>query len=406
MNQLAVLCIGIAGILVFINLIFQNYIGIIIDLSAILLIGLPVLLLNRSGRYSLAVYLFLLGFHITLFMGTYHTILEGRQNGVEYLFIPGAISTIILLRGLPQYLGVLINFVVLLSLIFIRFEFYGGGNSSTYSRSMMILFAAYLMVYFFVANFKNKLFKTVENAEQLNAELSKKEEALVDSNKSKDQLFSIIAHDLRAPLASVQGLLEPSIIRSMNKEDYLLYAEKVKDRVDVITSTMNGLLDWAKSQLGNLTVNPEVVDVPKEIRFLVDLFADSLQSKNIELGIDMSSVKAFMDINHFIVIIRNIFHNAIKFSPIESRIEISVKKAGSEVCISIMDHGKGIDLETRNRILDGKLVTSSFGTAGESGSGIGLSFCYELIKKNRGRLSILDGEPNGTTFQVWLPAAK
>lgn len=402
-NQLAILCVGIAGILVVINIIFQNYVGILIDLSAILFIGLPVLFLNKWKKYNLSVYLFLFGFHLTLALGTYHTIVEGRQNGIEYLFIPGVIAIIILLRGWPQYLGVIINFIILICLVFIRFEYFGGGEASTYSRSMMILFAAYLMVYFFVANFKTKLFRTVENAEGLNLELTKKERALLESNKSKDQLFSIIAHDLRAPLASIQGLLEPNIIRSMSKEDYLVYAEKVKEKLDVMTSTMNGLLDWAKTQLGSLTVNPEVVIVKNEILQIAELFKDSIQSKNIELIMNLGDQKALVDINHFIVIVRNIFHNAIKFSPLDSQLKVDVSSQEGEVMIAIQDFGKGIDSEIKSDILNGKMTTSSYGTAGESGSGIGLSFCYELLRKNGGRLQIMDASPKGTIFKVILP---
>lgn len=403
-NRLAVLCIGIAFILVLINLIFQNYIGIAIDLGAITIIGLPVLLLNKIKRYHLAIYLFLLGFHIALIAGTFHTMIEGRQSGVEYLFIPGAIVIIILVTGAMQYISVLINFSILTVLNYIRYDYYETGDFATYFRLTLILFAAYLMVYFFVVSFKNQLFKTLEKTERLNTDLLDKEAALLDSNKSKDRLFSIISHDLRAPLASVQGLLSPDLIQSMSKEDYLKYAESVREKVDTLQDTMNGLLGWAKSQLDSMTLNPEPVTLNDEVQKIVDLFSNALSAKNIDWQHQKSDSQAYADKNQFIIIIRNIIHNAIKFSPKGGQIKIYTEILDSEVCISVEDSGAGMDAETRDRILKGQLNESAFGTAGESGTGIGLSFCYELLKKNNGRLEIEGAKPKGTVFKVWLPS--
>ena len=402
-NRLAVLCIGVALILVFINLIFQNYVGIAIDIGAAVFFGFPVLLFNKIKKYQLAIYLFLLGFHIALSAGTFHTIVEGRQSGIEYLFIPGAIAIILLVSGIGQYIGVLLNFSVLTSLNYIRFEYYDAGDFSTYFRLTLILFAAYVMVYFFVANFKNQLFRTLANTERLNTDLLDKEEALLDSNRSKDRLFSIISHDLKAPLASVQGLLEPDVIQAMSKEDYLNYAKTVSEKVGTLQDTMNGLLGWAKSQLDSLTVNPETVHVGEEVAKIKELFANALMAKNIIWKYDADDSQVFADKNQFIIIIRNIIHNAIKFTPKDGSIQISTTSRETEVCITVEDSGIGMDEEIRDRILKGQLNESTFGTAGESGSGIGLSFCHELLKKNNGRLVIEGADPTGTIFKVWLP---
>ena len=402
-NRLAVLCIGVTLVLIAINLVFQNYIGIAIDIGAAVFFGFPVLLFNKLKKYQSAIYLFLVGFHIALSAGTFHTIIEVRQNGIEYLFIPGAIAVILLVSGKGQYIGVLLNFLVLTSLNYIRFEYYGGGDFPTYFRLTLILFAAYLMVYFFVANFKNQLFRTLKSTEELNVDLLDKEEALLDSNNAKDRLFSIIAHDLRAPLASIQGLLEPDVIQSMSREEYLKYAETVRDKVDALQDTMNGLLEWAKSQLDSLSVNPEQVVVRDEIVRIRDLFSGAIAAKNIKWEDHLDDSLILADKNQFIIIIRNIIHNAIKFSSKDGHIQITLKPNRKEVCLSVQDAGIGMDEETRDRILKGQLNESTYGTAGESGSGIGLSFCHELLKKNEGRLEIDEANPKGTIFRVWLP---
>lgn len=404
-NRLAVLCMGVALILILTNLIFHNPVGIAIDIVATVFFAFPVLLLNRFKKYQFAIYLFLSGFHIALSVGTLHSIIEGRESGIEYLFIPGAIAIILLVRGAWQYIFVVLNFIVLTSLNYIRFEYYDGGGFSTYFRLSLILVAAYVMVYFFVASFKNQLFKTLAKTERLNSDLMDKEEALLDSNKSKDRLFSIISHDLKSPLATIQGLMEPKIIQSMSQEDYLKYADKVREKVDTLQDTMTGLLGWAKSQLNSLTASPEAVGAGEEVRKIKELFASALAAKNISWEDGLDESKVFVDKNQFIIIIRNILHNAIKFSSKDGQIKVSSELNGKEVCISIEDAGIGMDEETRDRILKGQLNESTFGTAGESGSGIGLSFCYELLKKNNGRLAIESAVPKGTVFKVWLAVA-
>lgn len=392
-NRLAVLCIGITLVLIIINTIFLNYVGIAIDIGAAVLFGVPVLLLNKSKRYRTAIYLFLFGFHIALMVGTYHTMMEGRQSGVEYLFFPGVIAIILLVSGTKQYLSVLLNFLILTVLNYIRFEYFDTGDFQTYFRLTLILFAAYLMVYFFVVNFKTQLFRTLERSERLNADLLEKEEALLDSNKAKDRLFSIISHDLRAPLASVQGLLAPDLIQSMSQEDYLKYAESVREKVDTLQDTMNGLLGWAKSQLNSMTVNPEILQVHQEIHKIGELFSNALAVKNIDWKHQEDKTQVVVDKNQYIIILRNIIHNAIKFSPKGGHILISSRTKGNEIGISVEDAGMGMDEETRDRILKGQLNESEFGTAGETGTGIGLSFCHELLKKNNGRLEIEQATP-------------
>ncbi|WP_462250679.1 sensor histidine kinase [Ekhidna sp.] len=405
-NRLAVLCIGVSLILVTINLIFQNYIGIAIDVSAIVLVGLPVLLLNRFQKYSAAIYLFVVGYHLALIVGTYHSIVEGRQSGLEYLFVPGVISIIILVNGVKQYISVLINFTLFMLLNYVRFEYTGSGEFATYFRLSLILLTAYLMVYYFVMSFKTQLFRTLNSAEKLNTELIGKEEALLDSNKSKDRLFSIIAHDLRAPLGLIQGLIKPTILTSMSKEQYLTYSENVQVKLDALQDTMNSLLEWAKSQLGSLTVNPENVSVKKEIDLIVELFSSAMEAKNVSLDYKPSDSFVFADKNQFIIIVRNIIHNAVKFTPNDGNIAVFSQDLDGAVCVTIEDSGVGMDEETKERILKGQLIESTFGTAGETGSGIGLSFCQELLRKNNGRLNISNGNPSGTIFQIWLPVAK
>lgn len=270
-----------------------------------------------------------------------------------------------------------------------------------------MIIVTYIGVYYFIVFFKNQLIAALEKSERLNNQLINKEQALLDSNKSKDRLFSIVAHDLRSPLALVQGLLDPSILNSLEKEKYMEYLSTIRARIGILQETMTNLLSWAQSQLGSLKVNPGNVGLDAEIHSIIDLFADMTKSKGIEItrSGDINS-NVYADKNHLNVIVRNIIHNAIKFTPSGGNIKVNVKANGDSVCIAVADSGSGIDDVTKRSILQSKLMESGTGTDGERGSGVGLSFCQDLLIKNHGILKIKDGEPKGAIFEIYLPQEK
>ena len=155
-----------------------------------------------------------------------------------------------------------------------------------------------------------------------------------------------------------------------------------------------------------MTVNPEIVIIWEEVEKIGELFSDALAAKNIDWKYQVDDTEVYADKNQFIIITRNIVHDAIKFSSSGGHIHISSAHEDGEVCISVADAGMGMDMEVRARILKGQLHESTFGTAGESGAGIGLSFRHKLLKKNNGRLEIEDARPKGTVFKVWLPGVR
>ncbi|MEP0042724.1 MAG: HAMP domain-containing sensor histidine kinase [Reichenbachiella sp.] len=406
-NRLAILCTGLLITLSVLNIIFGNYIGIVIDLVTLILVPIPVLILNNRKRYEQAMYVFLMGYHVLVVTGSYHAIWEGRANEVENFLFPGAIAIIILLNGVGRHLSFLLNFVALVSLNYLRFVFTGKSMAPEFYQLLAMIIVTYIGVYYFIVFFKNQLIAALEKSERLNNQLINKEQALLDSNKSKDRLFSIVAHDLRSPLALVQGLLDPSILNSLEKEKYMEYLSTIRARIGILQETMTNLLSWAQSQLGSLKVNPGNVGLDAEIHSIIDLFADMTKSKGIEItrSGDINS-NVYADKNHLNVIVRNIIHNAIKFTPSGGNIKVNVKANGDSVCIAVADSGSGIDDVTKRSILQSKLMESGTGTDGERGSGVGLSFCQDLLIKNHGILKIKDGEPKGAIFEIYLPQEK
>ncbi len=405
-NRLVVLSVFLDVGLIVMNTIIGNYQGIIIDLGVLILILLPVLFLNHNERYDLAVYLFLFGYHLGVVIGAIHAISQGRANEIENFLIPGSVAIIILLNGIGLNISFVLNFFTLAFLNYLRINSGIEVELDDYYKLIAILVIMYFGIFYFIIHFKTQLMNALENSELLNKQLKEKEYALTESNKSKARMFSIVAHDLRSPITLVSSLLDPDIMKSFDKETYFEYIKTIRTRISVVQETMNNLLGWAQSQLGKTSINKEKVSVDREIDQIMILFQDLIHSKEVEvIHISEKELKAYVDKNHFIIIIRNVLHNAIKFTPKGGQIELNVASNSSSVKVSVKDTGSGIDEDKVVSILDRKLMESSAGTEGEKGSGVGLSFCQELIHKNIGTLNIRNSKEGGAVFEVIFPKA-
>lgn len=404
-NRLSVLCVFLAFLLIAINSIIGNHVGIGLDLFILFFVIIPVLYLNHIRRYRFALYLFVFGYHVAVLLGCAHALWVDRVNEIELLLLPAAIGLTILLSGKGQVVFYLFNLVAFAIIKYFRWESYNVIPNDYYKLLAMVVIT-YIGIYYFVIQFKSQLLLALQNAEFLNSALLTNEKELKESNHAKDKLFSIIAHDLRSPLDLIKGLLDPAVILNLEKDELIKYQSTIRSRIAVLQETMNNLLNWAKSQLGKLEVNPVHVAVIQESKTIFDLFKEMIEAKQIEIQyVDIEDTVIIVDQNHFNVIMRNLIHNAIKFTPSEGRVTLSVKRDKDSVCIALTDSGAGIDVSTVDKILNSQLIESEVGTGGERGSGVGLSFCHELIKKNQGVLNISNSPTaGGTQIEITLPA--
>lgn len=396
-NRLTLICILLDLCLIIVNFSIGNYQGIAIDIVAIVLVLIPVLYLNYYHKYRSAEYLFLWGVHFAVIAGSIHAAIENRPNEIELLLIPSAIAVVILIDGIGQWLLFVFNIIAFLVLKYFISEL----EQTAYFKLVAIVLVAYLGIYYFVIQFKTQLIRTLHRTERLNEELVEKEKALTESNLSKDKLFSIVAHDLRSPLGLIQSLLDPSIINSLDRDKFMDYQATIRSRFKVLQENMNNILAWAQSQLGSTRRVVSQFDLIVEINNIIDLFADMTSAKSIKISrCGPEKHMIHLDKNHLHIILRNLIHNAIKFSPEQGSIEINVVEDEPNVLIQIIDSGNGVNDEMKAKILDAKLMDSGVGTKGERGSGVGLSFCQELIRKNKGKLSIKDSESGGAIFEI------
>jgi len=232
-------------------------------------------------------------------------------------------------------------------------------------------------------------------------------EELKESNLSKDKFFSILAHDLKSPFHSLLGYTE---ILS-NEYDTLSDAERRKFIWILRNSTKNvyelveNLLQWSRIQSGRFLCNPEVYDISEEIEYAVDVLRATALKKNIEMTnrvIHHTMVKA--DKNMVRSILQNIISNALKFTMGGGSVFIDAFPKGDFIEFIIRDTGIGMSAEELGMLFRIDISFTHKGTAQETGTGLGLILCKELVQKNMGELSVSSEVNKGSAISFTLLA--
>jgi two-component system sensor histidine kinase/response regulator len=231
---------------------------------------------------------------------------------------------------------------------------------------------------------------------------------LLATINNRDKMYSVIAHDLRSPMASIRMVLNLAVAAIspdvVGQEIFDLIDKANKESEDV-HDLLDNLLKWTKSQTGRLSVVTQDLDLNDIIPGVVDIFEMIAATKKITLSYTGSSVIVRADNDMLKTIVRNFMSNAIKFSPEGSTIEISVTVPDADFAkISIRDHGVGIAADRIDSIF--RKGETTYGTGGEEGSGLGLQLCQDFARKNGGDVMVESVEGEGSTFSVTVPLKK
>lgn len=215
-------------------------------------------------------------------------------------------------------------------------------------------------------------------------------ERLKESNGFKDKLFSIIAHDMRSPLSSLKGVLQLFDRNLLKSEDLSRLLTRVRVNTEQVQKTMDNLLSWSISQMDLQQYQPEVINIQE---FLIDhlgVYETLAWNKEIITSINCpKNVNVFADRNQLSLIIRNLIDNAIKFTPKGGLVNVGLKEQNSKPLLYVANSGKTITLEIIARILsNNSTLGTSYGTAREKGTGLGLQLCKEYIRNLNSELMI------------------
>ncbi|MCL3782140.1 HAMP domain-containing protein [Prolixibacteraceae bacterium JC049] len=259
--------------------------------------------------------------------------------------------------------------------------------------------------------------KEIENRKQteiklikVNESLEKSEAQLIESNKTKDKFFSIIAHDLRSPFNSMLGLSE---ILNTSYEDFT--EEEQKQQLKVIHTgiknslkLLNNLLIWSRSQTGTIEFKPENVNLSEAVDGVINLLKLPTEEKSIDIKNQVSlELIIHADKNMLSTILRNLLSNAIKFSHAKGNVIVTAilpqDVNNGFVEVAVKDHGIGIPEHIQSKLFKAGEKVSTKGTANEKGTGLGLNICKEFVEKHQGKIWVKTEEGKGSIFHFTLP---
>lgn len=237
--------------------------------------------------------------------------------------------------------------------------------------------------------------------------IEKQNRELLATINNRDKMYSVIAHDLRSPMASIRMVLNLAVAtipaETVGEEIFGLI-DKANKESEEVHDLLDNLLKWTKSQTGRLNVVLQDLDLNDIIPGVVDIFEMIAATKHIKLTYSGESTIVRADNDMLKTVVRNFISNAVKFSPENSSIEISVTTEGDFAKVSVRDHGVGIASDRLGTIFHKGETT--YGTGGEEGSGLGLQLCQDFARKNGGDVKVESIEGEGSTFSVMVPLKK
>jgi len=224
---------------------------------------------------------------------------------------------------------------------------------------------------------------------------------ILKNERLKNEFISSVSHELRTPLTSIKGwaiVLESSDLE--DKEEVREGLKIIESEVERLTYLVEELLDFSKLISGKITLRKEIINVYEFTQYILRQLEPKLLSRGIDVEFKSEEVKPIeVDKNRMKQVLINILDNAIKFSPNDSKIVVSIMEDDKYLTISIKDNGYGISKEdlphVKEKFYKGRNINAS--------NGIGLSICDEIITQHDGILEIKSGLQKGTEVIIMLP---
>ncbi|MBB6272748.1 signal transduction histidine kinase [Pedobacter cryoconitis] len=297
-----------------------------------------------------------------------------------------------------------VNIIVAISLIL--FQYYNPeavpfNYKNDFSRHLdlsYVYFFTLIIIYFILTSIISSY-----NRERLLAE--KRAEQLEIANQSKNKLFSILAHDLRSPLNSIQSFLEISMEMEIEEDEKRTINSSLLKETKYTGQMLINLLSWSKTQMEGVNVRLIRIELAKVLETTLLLQTSLAEEKGLTLNNRIQQhVHVIADRDMMELIIRNLINNAIKFTPAGGEITISSEIHGAECWIKIQDTGVGIARHDYDNIFS-LHSESTYGTNQEKGVGLGLVLCKEFIAMQNGRIWVESTVNVGTAFFVSINLA-
>ncbi|GAA4887315.1 hypothetical protein GCM10023311_08820 [Flaviramulus aquimarinus] len=259
---------------------------------------------------------------------------------------------------------------------------------------------------------RNNNIKYMQELEEKNIKIELQNEAfseqtkhLENVNNVKDKLFSIVSHDLKDSLSSINGFIDLLKDGSLSREEFDNLIPELSENANNASLLLFNLLNWSKSQMQSLEPKPSLFDIQEVFEDKIKLVEQRIENKGITLVDHSLRDFAYADRSMFEIVVQNLLANALKFSENGDTITVSNHISNGSCIISIADTGVGISKQNIEKLFKNNSFTT-MGTDNEKGTGLGLSICKELVELNNGKIWVESTQGVGTTFYVQLPKSK
>lgn len=222
------------------------------------------------------------------------------------------------------------------------------------------------------------------------------------------QFTADASHDLRTPLAVLLSHCELALSRPRSPEEYQTTIVTCQTAAVRMKSLVDGLLLLARSDAGELDLQPTQIDLKDLSTEAIELFRPYASEHQVELNTTGGAASCLADRQAISQVISNLLDNAILYSHEGGMVTISTSCSADSACIAVQDTGPGIPADALPRIFDrfyrvDEARVRQKTKQGQSGSGLGLSICKSIVEAHGGKLTV-SSEPNaGTRFEVQLP---
>ena len=231
-------------------------------------------------------------------------------------------------------------------------------------------------------------------------------EELKSVDRLRRELITNISHDLRTPIASIQGYIETILMKSesLSKEKKKKYLNTALKNSKKLNELINDLFQLSKLESQPNILKPEPLQIAELIQDVTEKYRLMANNKNIHLNTVYSKdlPMAFADIKMIDRVLQNLLDNALKFCKDGDQVSIELNQAEDNLAISVRDTGRGIAQEEIPFIFD-KYKKDSTSIVNKEGSGLGLAIVKKIVDLHKGNISVSSEPLKGTTFKFTLP---
>ena len=246
--------------------------------------------------------------------------------------------------------------------------------------------------------------RMAERLETSRRELEDQNRRLRESERAKSELVSVVAHELRTPLASVLGFTTVLLQRDVTAEQRREYLGIIEAQARRLGALVNDFLDVQRLEEGKLSISKELVDIGSVVREQTELFAGQSPKHLLDVSLPTTPLPVQGDSNRLAQVVANLLSNAIKYSPQGGVVRVQGLRKNGVIRVSVQDEGVGIPKELQREIF-GKFVRGHATAAGIEGSGLGLAISRSLVEAHGGNIDFESTNGQGSTFWFEIPTA-